>query len=70
MQTDTGCRPWEGFQGARDQSICKHKVGSGALVWSASLLPALCACQVYLTPFLPSLASLFSIVIFLLMCQV
>lgn len=43
MQTDSGCRPWERFQGAGDQSICKHRVGAGDLVWSNFFLSALCA---------------------------
>lgn len=61
--TDSGCRPWERFQGVGDQSICKHKVSVGELVCPTSFLPALCACQAFLTPFLPCVAS-FPIVIF------
>ena len=60
---DSGCRPWERLQGAGDQGICKHKVRVGELVCPTSLLPALCACQAFLMPFLHSIAS-FPIVIF------
>lgn len=54
---DTSCRPWERFQRARDQSICKQKVGSGELVWSTSPLPTLCI--FYLSFSLPSPKLLF-----------
>lgn len=54
---DTSCRPWEMFQRARDQSICKQRVGSGELVWSTCPLPTLCI--LYLSFSLPSPKLLF-----------
>lgn len=59
---DTSCRPWERFQRARDQSICKQKVGLGERG-----LPLPC---IFPSPYLLLLSFSFSVVIFLLMCQV